>query len=317
MEKIVAFPFRHHKELFYKEARDLLENAGYKLVCNDAGKKLSREDHLAMIQDAFAIVAGTESYDADMIRRCKNLKLVMRFGVGTDNFDLNAMKQQNVQVGVIANYNAVAEFALMLMLSVLKQLPRLDNVVRNGGWTRYEAHELSGKTIGLIGFGRIGRRLAELLQNFDVKIIAYDPYMDMDAANQRNVESVTLEDLFTHADIISLHLPSLPETYHLINADTISRMKTGSYIINTARGKLIDEIALCDALKCRKLAGAGLDVYEEEPFKPGNPLCELNNVVLTPHTSALTYETNYKASLICAKSILQVERGGKPIYPVI
>ena len=218
---------------------------------------------------------------------------------------------------MIANYNAVAEFALMLMLSVLKQLPRLDNVVRNGGWTRYEAHELSGKTIGLIGFGRIGRRLAELLQNFDVKIIAYDPYMDMDAANQRNVESVTLEDLFTHADIISLHLPSLPETYHLINADTISRMKTGSYIINTARGKLIDEIALCDALKCRKLAGAGLDVYEEEPFKPGNPLCELNNVVLTPHTSALTYETNYKASLICAKSILQVERGGKPIYPVI
>lgn len=186
---------------------------------------------------------------------------------------------------------------------------------RQGKWSRFPMLELGGKTVGLVGFGRIGRRLAELLTGFNVTILAYDPYMNEEAAKERNVIPVSFEELLEKSDVVSLHLPSSKETNHLFNAETIEKMKDGAYLVNTARGTLVDEKALYDALVNKKLSGAALDVYEKEPITPDNPLFELDNIVLAPHVSALTYETNYNGAIICAESIVRVARGEKPVYP--
>ena len=314
MAKKVALMTRHHSTLICQEARDLLTNAGFEIVSNDTGRILTPEEQKALIKDVYAIVAGTEKYPREMLEGCDNLKVVTRFGVGTDNFDLNTMREMGLEVGVIANHNAVAEFALTLMLNVLKNQQNYDPVVRQGKWSRFPMRELSAKTVGLVGFGRIGRRLAELLSGFGVKVLAYDPYMNEQAARERNVTPAALEDLLAQSDIVSLHLPSTPQTYHMINAETIAEMKDGAYLINTARGSLVDEKALCDALVSGKLAGAGLDVFEMEPVTADNPLFALQNTALAPHVSALTYETNYNGGIICAQSIINVAEGGKPLY---
>lgn len=312
----VAFMTRHHATLICEEARKLLLDAGFEIISNDTGRILSRDEQKELIKDAYAIVAGTEKYDADMLSVCKNLKVVTRFGVGTDNFDLETMKKMGVQVGVIANHNAVAEFALTLILATMKNLTRYDAVVREGKWSRFPMRELSKKTVGIVGFGRIGRRLAELLTGFDVEILSYDPYMNSEAAAQRKVTPVSLEELLARSDVVSLHLPSTAETHHMINAQTLSMMKDGAYLINTSRGSLVDEKALYDALVAGKLSGAGLDVYEKEPVTPENPLFTQDNDVLAPHVSALSYETNYNGGIICAQSIIEVHNGGKPLYPL-
>jgi len=316
MKPIVALPFRHQASFVCDEAREMLREAGFELVCNQKGVRLPREEQKAMIEDAFAIIAGTESYDADMLSVCKNLKVIIRFGVGTDNFDLAALREMGVQVGVITNHNAVAEFALTLILAALKNLPRYDAVVREGKWTRFPMRELSGKTVGIVGFGRIGRRLAELLSGFGVELLAYDPYMNAEAAAERKVTPVTLDELLARADVVSLHLPATKETHHLINAESIGKMKDGAYLVNTARGALVDEAALYDALASGKLNGAGQDVYESEPVTEGNPLFTLSNNVLAPHVSASTFETNYNGGIICAQSVIDVAQGGTPLYPL-
>lgn len=294
----------------------MLLDAGYELVCNDTGEKLSAQAQHEMIKDAFAVVAGTETYDAEMLEGCKNLRAVLRFGVGLDNFDLATMKKMGAQVGVISNNNAVAEFTLSLMLAAMKNLPALDTVVREGKWSRYPIRELTGKTVGILGFGRIGRRLAQLLAGFQARLLAYDPYLDDETAAQYHAERVSFEKLLAEADIVSLHLPLTEESRHLFNAQTFAMMKDGACLINTSRGALVDEKALYDALTTGKLALAALDVYEQEPVTKENPLFGLKNVVLSPHCAALSYETNYNAGITCAQSIIEVGKGGTPIYPV-
>lgn len=312
----VALVTRHHASLICEDAKKMLLDAGFELVCNDTGRALSREEQKALIRDAFAIISGTERYDADMLSACGKLKVMMRFGVGTDNFDLDKMREMGIQVGVIANHNAVAEFTLTLLLAAMKNLPRYDAVVREGKWSRFPMRELSHKTVGLVGFGRIGRRVAELLQGFDVEILTYDPYLTEDALKGWQVSPVSLEALLRRSDVVSLHLPATEKNRHLINRDTIAQMKDGAYLINTSRGTLVDESALLEALQSKKLSGAGLDVYGSEPVSAGNPLFALSNDVLAPHVSALSYETNYNAGITCAQSIIQVRDGGKPVYPL-
>lgn len=316
MKPIVAFPFRHHGSLVSPDAKQMLLDAGFEIVCNDTGRKLDRDEQKAMIADAFAVIAGTESYDDDMLAAAPKLKLVVRFGVGTDNFDLESMKRRGIAVGVISNNNSVAEFAVALILGIMKNLHRFDNAVREGVWSRFTMRELKAKTVGILGFGRIGRRLAQLLQGFDVNLIAYDPYMNEEAAAQMNVKSVTLDQLLAESDVVSLHIPATPQTHHLINRETIAKMKDGAYLVNTSRGVLIDEAALKEALESGKLAGAALDVFEREPITKDLPLNSLDNILLAPHVAALSVETNYNAGITCAESVIRVYQGGTPLYPV-
>ncbi|MBQ7840996.1 MAG: phosphoglycerate dehydrogenase [Lachnospiraceae bacterium] len=316
MKPKVAFPFCHHSTLVCQEAKQMLIDAGFELVCNDTGEKLSAEAQKAMLSDVFGIVAGTENYDADMVAAAKECKVIIRFGVGLDNFDLDAMRSAGIQVGVIENHNAVAEFALTLILGMLKNLPRYDSAVRNGCWSRFPACELSHKTVGIVGFGRIGMRLAELLSGFDTELLVYDPFVNRERCRQLGAKAVSMDELLASSDIVSLHLPATPETRHMINEETIGKMKDGAYLVNTSRGSLVDEAALLDALRNRKLSGAALDVYEAEPVKEDNPLFGQENTVLAPHVSALTFETNYNAGIISAQSIIRVLNGQEPLHPV-
>ena len=171
-------------------------------------------------------------------------------------------------------------------------------------------------TVGIVGFGRIGRRLAELLGGFGARLLAYDPYLDEAEARRRNVTPAGFEELLRESDVVTLHLPAAPETFHLINEETIAKMKDGAILVNTARGKLVDEEALVRALRSGKLRAAGIDVYEHEPVTADNPLFTLENVTVTPHTAAITYETNYNGAFTAAQSILNVLHGGQPVYPV-
>jgi D-3-phosphoglycerate dehydrogenase len=314
--KKVACTFRNTQKLLCAEAQQMLRDAGFELVCNNTPQKLTREQQKEMIRDAYGIIAGTEPYDEDMLSAAPHCRVIVRFGVGLDNFDLEAMKRRGIHVGVIANYNAVAEFALTLMLGALKYLPQHDAVVRRGQWNRYSCRELTGKTVGLVGFGRIGSRLAQLLQGFGVTLLVYDPYVAQERVAALGGEKVSLEQLLGRSDIVSLHLPATPQTKHLINSAAIAQMKDGAYLINTARGALVDENALVDALRRGKLSGAGLDVFESEPVAADHPLLSLENVVVAPHAAAQTWETNYNGGLIAAQSILQAWDGGAPLYPV-
>lgn len=316
MKPIVAFPFRHHSTLVSEDAKKMLVDAGFELVCNDTGRKLDRDEQKALIADAFAVIAGTEIYDDDMLAAAPNLKLVVRFGVGTDNFDLEAMKRRGIAVGVISNNNSVAEFAVALILGIMKNLHLFDNAVRQGQWSRFTMRELKAKTVGILGFGRIGKRLAELLSGFDVELVAYDPYMNEEDAKRLNVKPVTLDELLSSSDVVSLHIPATPETYHLINRETIAKMKDGVYLINTSRGALIDEAALKEALEAGKVAGAALDVFEKEPVTKDLTLNSLDNILLAPHVAALSVETNYNAGMTCAESVIRVFNGGTPLYSV-
>ena len=294
----------------------MLLDAGFELACNDTGRKLDREEQKALIADAFAVIAGTESYDDDMLAAAPNLKLVVRFGVGTDSFDLEAMKRRGIAVGVISNNNCVAEFAVALILGIMKNLHLFDNAVRQGQWSRFTMRELKAKTVGIVGFGRIGRRLAQLLQSFDVELVAYDPYMNEEEAKRLNVKPVGLDELLACSDVVSLHIPATSETRHLINHETIAKMKDGAYLVNTSRGVLIDEAALKEALEAGKLAGAALDVFEREPVTKDLALNSLDNILLAPHVAALSVETNYNAGITCAESVIRVFNGGTPLYPV-
>jgi len=316
MKPIVAFPFRHHATLVSDDAKKMLLDAGFELVCNNTGRKLDRQEQKDMIANAFAVVAGTEIYDEDMLSAAPNLKAVLRFGVGTDNFDLAAMRKRGISVGVISNNNSVAEFTVALILGVMKNLRHFDTAVRQGAWSRFPMRELRSKTVGIIGFGRIGKRLAQLLQGFDVTLLAYDMFINEEEAARLHVKPVSLEALLSESDVVSLHIPSTPETHHLINRDTIAMMKDGAYLINTSRGTLVDESALREALTSGKLTGAALDVYEKEPITEDLTLIPLDNTLLSPHVAALSTETNYNAGITCAESVIRVFQGGTPLYPI-
>jgi len=315
MKPIVALNSATQTSAFCDEARQMLLDAGFELRCNE-GIRPTPEQLKEMVSGAYAIVAGTEKYTADVLEAADQLKVIIRFGVGTDNFDLTAMREKGIQIGVITNHNAVAEFSLTLMLSAIKNLPQYDAVTRAGRWSRFPMRELTGKTVGIVGFGRIGQRLAELLQGFGAEILAYDPSMNAKAAEARKVRPVSMDELLEKSDVVSLHLPATEKTRHLIDRRTIAKMKNGAYLINTARGSLVDELALYDALVSGKLSGAAQDVFEKEPVTADNPLFSLINNVVTPHVSALSYETNYNGSLICAESIIRVYQGKKPLYPI-
>ncbi len=175
--------------------------------------------------------------------------------------------------------------------------------------------ELAGKTVGIVGFGRIGRRLAELLGGFGVRVLAYDPYLNEEEARRRNVTPAGFEELLRESDVVSLHLPATPETFHIIDDEALALMKDGAYLVNTARGKLVDEAALVKALRSGKLRAAAHDVYENEPATADDPLFALENVTVTPHTAAITEETNYNGALTAAESVLRVLNGGRLVYP--
>ncbi len=300
--------------LYCGEANKLFEKNGFEVVENKFGRPYSFAELKAVIPSNDAVVAGVDTWDESVFQIAPKLKIIARFGVGIDNIDLKAAKLHHILVTNAKGQNAssVADQAVAFMLSMLRNIPHLNSSVREGAWERFVGNNLDRKEIGLLGFGDIARHVAKRLSGFDVKIRAYDKYPNMDAAQKLHVEICSLEEVLEKSDIVSLHLPNLPETHHIMNQHTFSMMKDGAYFLNTARGALVDERALTEALQSHKLKMAAIDVYEEEPVKKGNPLLGLNNLICTPHTCGDTYETYHSIGLTTATAVIDCFNGSTP-----
>lgn len=294
--------------------KKLLEESGCKIIENPYGRPYTFEELKPIVGEIDAVVCGVDTWDEAVFALSPRLKVIARFGVGVDNIDLAAAKAHGVRVtncpGV--NSSAVAEQAMALMLAVVRQVPRLNASVRENKWERLMFHELRGKTVGLLGFGAIARFLAKKLSGFEVNLMAYDPYPNEAAAKELGVRLATMDQVLAESDILSLHLPSLPETRHTIHKETLAKMKDGAILINTSRGPIVDEAAVAEALKSGKLAGMGTDVFETEPAKPDNPLFLAPNCVASPHTATETYENYDTTSVLTARAILDVFAGIQP-----
>ena len=259
---------------------------------------------------ADAILVRTTKLSAAAIDAAPRLKIVSRHGVGYDNVDLPALDRRGIPLTLVGNVNAlsVAEHTLFMMLALAKAGAAHDAALRAGNWKLrddFAATELYGKTLLLLGFGRTGREVARRVQAFDVKVLAYDPYVRVEAMYAARVQPVTkLADAWPVADFISVHLPLSAETRGIIGAAELATMKKSAIVISTARGGLVDEAALAHALQSGQIRAAGLDVFVDEPPAADNPLLKLDNVLLTPHIAGLTEECAIRMAEVSARNVL-------------
>lgn len=279
--------------------------------------ELTKEELISKIPEAdYLLVSGRMTISEEILKYAKKLKMVQRTGVGLDNIDLPFLKEIGLPLYVNQGVNSqsVAEHALLLMLASLRKLTIANEKMKCGVWEKHSfgvtTHELSGKEIGLIGFGNIAKKLSLLLQPFNVKIRYYDAKRLSSSDEKRyNVAFSGLDDLLSCSDIISLHCPLTDNTHHIINNESIKLIKKGAILINTARGGLIDSNDLADALICGKLSFAALDVHEEEPISNDYILGKIDNVILTPHIAGVTYDSFRKMIYEAVSNIEEFDKG--------
>ena len=295
-------------------AKALLEENGIEVIENRFGRPMTKEELLEVVPDIDGVVVGVDTWNEEIFAHAPRLRAMARFGVGVDNIDLAAAKQHDIQVTNAKgmNSNPVAELTVGLILSTLRNVPAFNASIRQGKWDRFMGRDLAGMTVGLLGFGDIAQRVARKLSGFDVTVCAYDLYPNLEKARELHVEMVSMEEVLGRSDVVCMHLPSLPSTHHIMNTHTFGMMKDGSYFINTARGALVDEAALAQALRSGKLTAAAIDVFEQEPVSKENPLFALPNLFATPHTAAETYDTYHNVGLATARQLLDVFAGEKP-----
>ena len=276
--------------------------------------KKSKDELIAALPeyDGWIVRSGTRP-DADMIKAASKLKVIGRAGIGVDNIDIAAATEQGVIVMNTPGSNsmATAEQTMALMLAVSRHTAHAHMTVANGGWNRgaYMGQELYQKTLGVIGFGRIGRLVTARAQAFGMTVVAYDPYVSEDAARALDVTLVDLDDLYTQSDYITLHTAATPETTNMINADAIAQMKDSAILINVARGKLVNEADLAAALDAGQMKAAALDVYQSEPISADNPLVNHPKVTHTPHLGASSIEAQRNVAIMVVEQVLDAVRG--------
>jgi D-3-phosphoglycerate dehydrogenase len=284
---------------------DLLETAGVEYQLNPHGRQLKPDESIALLSGMHGVIAGTEKLDQNVLSQIPGLKVISRCGVGLDSVDLKAAAELGMRVYNTpeAHVDAVAELALAGMLDVLRQVSATDQKIRRGEWHKPLGNLLRGKTVGVIGLGRTGKALVKLLQPFAVTVLAYDPIRDDEFALKYHVTYLELNELLARADIVSLHVPYSKEIHHLLDDARLSLLKIGAIVVNCARGGLIDEQSLTNRLKDGRLAGAYLDVFEEEPYK--GPLIELSNVVLTAHIGSYAAEARVRMEIEAVENLLR------------
>lgn len=268
---------------------DMLREKGITVQRNETGRLMSREEIMRAIADCDGVILGLDPMDAEMIASAPKLRAIARYGVGMDNVDLAAAKERGIAVSRTAGANseAVADYAFALMLALARQVLPIHNRCLERDWSKSPTLDIARKTVGILGFGAIGKLVAKRCTGFDMRILAYDPFWDEEAARALGVERATTDEICSQADFISLHLPLLPETRHCIGSAQIAMMKPTAILVNTARGGLVDEDAILQALAEGRIYGAGFDVFEQEP--PENPAWyTLPNVILGAHCATAT-----------------------------
>ena len=299
-----------------EESMRILNNAGHVVWAEgDKESELMRD-----VKDAEIVITGCRLITRNVIFAGKNLKGVIAYGVGFDHIDVAAATEKRVYVVNTPGVNAVtvAEFAFGLMLSLGRKIPQLNTNVKAGKWVRWEllGKELWGKTLGLVGLGRVGTYLATIGKGFGMKLLVYDPYVNKERAAEIGAELVTLEGLLRQSDFAVICCLLTDETKGLIGKKALGLMKPTAYLINVARGPIVDEVALIKALQERRIAGAGLDVFEKEPPEPNNPLLKFDNVVASSHMAGLSVESTERLQLAVAEEAARMLKGEEPKYLV-
>lgn len=275
----------------------LLGDTGMKAQVNPYKRQLTREECLLHYKDIDGLIAGTEALTAEVLQSAPKLKVISRVGVGLDNVDIAAARKRGIKVFNTpdAPTAAVAELTLGLMLALLRHIPRGDREIRAGKWQKRMGNLLKGKKVGIIGLGRIGQKVAELVQALGAQVIYCDPAVD-----KKDYKKLTLDELLAQADIVTLHLSGGGT---LLGKNELQHMKQGSYLINCARGGIVDEVALAQLLQEGWLAGAALDVFNREPYT--GPLAKLDSVILTPHIGSYAIESRVEMEVEAVKNLIE------------
>jgi D-3-phosphoglycerate dehydrogenase len=290
-------------------SRTMLEEAGVKLVRNTKRRLLVESEMKELIRGCDVAIGGAEPMSAAVMDMAPGLRFIARCAVGLDSIDLMAARQRGIGVSYVpgANAQAVAELTISHILTLIRGVQRGDALLRKGEWFRVMGRNLDELTVGIIGIGRIGKRVARYLSAFGARIIANDLRPDEDFGALHRIEWVSKERLFKEADVICLHVPKAPSTLNIIGREQLAMMKDGAFVINTARGGLIDEAVLAEALRSGKIAGAGLDVFSEEPYR--GELASLENVIMTCHMGANTRSSRARMEIQAAECLLAYLRG--------
>lgn len=286
------------------EPFDLLRSNGYEIINNPYGRKLTEDEVIELAKDCVGIVAGVEPLTARVMDALPGLKCISRVGVGMDNVDLEYAKQKGI---IVLNTpegptRGVAELTLAMTMALLRRIPQADAALKQHKWKKQIGNLILDKKIGIIGLGRIGKAVSELFRGINNPVIGYDPYANKEWADANGVELGTLEQVLRQADILTLHIPGNKDKSPVIGTKEIGLMKDGAFLINIARGGVVDEEALYDALKKGKLAGAAIDVYSQEPYN--GPLCDLENIVLTPHLGSYAKEGKLKMEIDACQNLI-------------
>lgn len=293
-----------------EEMRPLLQ--GLEVVFNETGRTLTEEEMADRVADVDGLLVGVDPVTRRVLSAAGRLRAVAKYGVGVDNIDQDALRERGIPLQTTpgANNVSVAELALGLMLVLARNLCGAVRSVKDGGWARRQGVELTGKTLGLVGCGQIGREVAVRAGGLGMAVTIADPYFEDEAFLERHgIRRTDMDGLLAGADFVSLHLPLTPETRGIIGRSALERMKPGSFLVNTARGELIDEAALQRALESGGLAGAACDVFTKEP--PGDhPLLRLDNFILTPHVGAHTREAVLRMARTATRNLLAMLQAG-------
>jgi len=285
---------RHHKRPL-----ELLKENGFEVLLNPHARKMSKEELVELSKDAVGIIAGTETLDAEVMEKLKSLKVISRCGSGLDNIDQEAALKKGIKIFNTpdAPALAVAELTVGLILNLLRKITRMHMAIIDNKWDKLTGNLLSGKNVGIIGFGRVGQKVAMLLRAFGCNIAYADLHVE---GPKPQADRLTLEELLAWADIVSLHVSGKDR---VIGEKELSLMKAGALLVNTSRGNVIDEDALYRALKNGRLCGVALDVFAQEPYH--GPLRELDNALLTPHIGAYAQETRVEIEKIAVENLLR------------
>jgi D-3-phosphoglycerate dehydrogenase len=296
-----------------------LESQVGEVIYNPTGKPLTSAEVGQLLPGIDGYIAGLDGIDANALKSADKLKVIARYGVGVDNVDLAEAQKKGIVVTNTpgANSVSVAELALGLILALARQIPEAVEAVHQGKWPRYSGTSLEGKTIGILGLGAIGKQLARRLSGFDCKIMAFDPFADALFAKENHIELAPLDDVRAQSDFLSLHLPLLPETRGIVNGNFLSKMKKGSFLINTSRGEVVDEDALLHAIQSGHIKGVGLDAFITEPPDPMNQLLTMPQVIATPHLGAQTDGSTNNMGWFAMRDCLAVLKNEKATFRVV
>ena len=291
---------------YSKEPLAILRNAGVEIVANPTKSILNEEALKGLVGDVEGIIIGVDPLNKNVLEKAVKLVAVSKYGVGIDNIDIGYCDEKGILVTITqnANSNAVADHAFTLMLSVARRIAEINNACRRGDWSKRTSEDIFGKKLGILGLGAIGKGVAHRAQGFDMEVYAYDIFKDEEFIQNNRIRFTGLEEIFRECDFITVHLPLTADTRHVIGERLLGLAKSNLVIVNTARGGIIDEEALYNALKDKRIYGAGIDVFEQEPASDSK-LLTLDNVIATDHSAASTVGAVDKMSVMAAENLVQ------------